>query len=134
MAKIGKNNNLSNFNISPIVWFVIYIGIALAISFTVPFPLSLIVYIGIYLFLQKYRIKSIQKRFHHPADDLNKTNKETKNKGSNKFSNSISNALFGNNQFSQFGPQPLKFICMSCGKEHSERTCPVCGSTAVRLG
>ncbi|HXS59779.1 MAG TPA: hypothetical protein VN703_03090 [Candidatus Sulfopaludibacter sp.] len=131
MTKIGKNNNLSNFNRSPIVWFVIYIGIALAISFTVPFPLSLILYTGIYLIFQTYRIKSIQKRFYH-ATDMNKTNKETKSP--NKFSDSISNKLFGGNQFPQFGHQPLKFICTNCGKEHSDRACPVCGSTAVRLG
>lgn len=133
LAKIFKNNNLSNFNKSSIAWFIIYIGIALALSFTIPFPMSLIVYIGIYLFFQTYRLKSIQKRFYSPTD-LNKTDKGTKNKHSNRFSNSISNALFGSDQFSQFGPQPLRFVCMNCGKEHSERVCPVCGSTAVRLG
>lgn len=133
MTKIGKNNNLGNFNGSSIVWFVIYIGIALTISFIVPFPLSLIVYIGIYLFLQTYRIRSIQNRSYHTAD-LNRTDKESKDKDPNKFFNSLSNTLFGDNKFSQYGPQPIKFICMNCGKEHSDRACPVCGSTAVRLG
>ncbi len=65
-------------------------------------------------------------------------NKENKNKTTkkrpNKFLNSISNILFNDNLYSQFGPQPLKFVCMNCGKEHNERTCPVCGSNAVRLG
>jgi len=133
LTKIGKNNNLSNFNRSPIVWFVIYIGIALAISFTVPFPLSLILYTGIYLIFQTYRIKPIRKRFYHTTN-FNQTDKNTKNKGSNKFSNSISNTLFGGNQFPQIGSQLLKIIYMNCGKEHSDRACPVCGSTAVRLG
>ena len=133
MVKIEKDNNLSKFNRSSVVWFVIYIGIALAISFTVPFPLSLILYTGIYLIFQTYRIKSIRKRFYHTTN-FNQTEKITKNKGSNKFSNSISNTLFGGNQFPQIGSQPLKFICMNCGKEHSDRACPICGSTAVRLG
>jgi hypothetical protein len=133
LPKIGKNNNLSNFNRSSIVWFVIYIGIALAISFIVPFPLSLIVYIGVYLFLQSYRLKSIQNRLYLPSD-MTKTGKEPKNKDQNKFLNSLSNSLFGDSNFSQFASPPLKFVCMNCGKEHSERICPVCGSTAVRLG
>ena len=134
MTKIGKNNNLNNFEGSSIVWFVIYIGIAVAVSFTVPFPLSLIFYLGIYLFLHSYRMQSIQKRIYSPVD-LNKENKnKTKKKRPNKFLNSISNILFNDNLYSQFGPQPLKFVCMNCGKEHNERTCPACGSTAVRLG
>jgi hypothetical protein len=28
---------------------------------------------------------------------------------------------------------PLKFHCMMCGKEHKERACPRCGSTAVTI-
>jgi hypothetical protein len=132
LVKIEKDNNLNKINRPSIVWFVIYIGIALAISFTVPFPLSLILYTAIYLIFQTYRFKSIRKRFYR-APDINQTNKETKNKDPNKFFNSLSNTLFGSNQSPQFGPQPLKFICMNCGKEHSDRTCPVCGSTAVRL-
>ncbi len=47
MTKLGKNNNSSNFNRSSIVWFIIYVGIALAIFLIVPFPISLILYIGI---------------------------------------------------------------------------------------
>jgi hypothetical protein len=133
LTKIKKNNNWSNFNRSSIVWFVIYIGVALIISFTVPFPLSIILYTGIYLIFQTCRFKSIRKRFYHTIDS-NQTDKETKNKGSNKFFRPFYNILFGGNQFPQFGPQPLKFICMNCGKEHSNRKCPVCGSTAVKLG
>src|SRR5919107_4779862 len=131
MTKIGKNNNLSNFNKSAIAWFVIYITIGLAISFIVPFPLSLIVYIGIYLLLQTHRIKSIQKRYSYPETNSDKGNNNTKDKGySNKFFNSLSNTLFGDNQFSPNGFQFLKFICMNCGKEHKDRACPSCGSTA----
>ncbi len=80
-----------------------------------------------------YRLKSIQNKSYHP-DELNKTYKDTKNKGSNKFFKSLSDSLFGDNKFSQYGSKPLKFICMNCGEEHSDRACPICGSTAVRLG
>ena len=133
MIKIGKNNKLNNFYKSPIIWFAIYIGIALAITFIVPFPLSLIVYIGIYLFLQTYRIKLIQNNSYHP-DEFNKTNRDKENKKQNKFFKSLPNSLFGDKRSSQNSPQPLKFICMNCGKVHSDRSCPVCGSTAVKLG
>jgi hypothetical protein len=135
MAKIGKNDNLSNFNWSAIAWFVIYITIGIAISFIVPFPLSLIVYIGIYLLLQTYRVKSVQKRYFFSETNSYKGNNKTKDKRNpNKFFNSLSNTLFGDKQFTQNDSQSLKLICMSCGKEHKDRACPSCGSTAVRLG
>jgi hypothetical protein len=138
MTKIGNNNNnnnLSNFNKSAIAWFIIYIAIGLTISFIVPFPLSLIFYIGIYLLLQTHRIKSIQKRYHYSESNSDKENNKTKDKKyTNKFFKSLSNILFGDNQFLQNGSQSLKFFCMNCGKEHKDGTCPSCGSTAVRLG
>lgn len=134
MTKIEKYNNLGNFNRSSFIWFVLYIGIALAISFIIPFPLSLVFYLGIYLFLQSYRMESIQKQFYNDKD-LNKGNYETKNKGYlKKFFNSFSNILFNDNLNSQFGTQPLNFVCIICGNEHNERTCPKCGSNAVKLG
>ena len=79
MTKIGNNNNnnLSNFNKSAIAWFIIYIAIGLTISFIVPFPLSLIFYIGIYLLLQTHRIKSIQKRYHYSESNYDKENNKT---------------------------------------------------------
>jgi hypothetical protein len=139
MTKIGNNNNnnnnLSNFNKSAIAWFIIYIAIGLTISFIVPFPLSLIFYIGIYLLLQTHRIKSIQKRYHYSESNSDKENNKTKDKKySNKFFKSLSNILFGDSQFPPNDSQSLKLVCMNCGKEHKDRTCPSCGSTAVRLG
>ena len=53
MAKIDENNNLrNNFDKSSIAWFAIYIAIGLAISFAMPFPLSLLLYLGVFLLLQ----------------------------------------------------------------------------------
>ncbi|MGN6614223.1 MAG: hypothetical protein ACTHKC_04200 [Candidatus Nitrosocosmicus sp.] len=80
MTKIGKYKNLGNFNRSSVIWFVLYIGIAIAISFIIPFPLSLVFSLGIYLFLQSYRMESIHKQFYNDKD-LNKGNCETNNKG-----------------------------------------------------
>lgn len=79
-----------------------------------------------------YRLKAFQNRYRH-SYGLNKANEGTNNKGLNKF-NSISNSLFGDNKFSQHGSKPLQFVCMNCGKEHSMRSCPLCGSKTVRLG
>ena len=44
--------------------------------------------------------------------------------------------LFGSLSSSRSGNQnrPLKYYCMSCGKEHNEIACPNCGSKMKRVG
>jgi Zn finger protein HypA/HybF involved in hydrogenase expression len=32
------------------------------------------------------------------------------------------------------GFNPLKYYCMSCGQQHSQRACPKCGSKMKRVG
>jgi hypothetical protein len=32
------------------------------------------------------------------------------------------------------GYSPIKYYCMSCGKEHKEIACPNCGSKMKRVG
>ena len=131
MAKIDENNNLkNNFDKSSIAWFAIYIAIGLAISFAVSFPYSLILYLGIFLLLQKYRLESIERR--RNSDTLSKTNSNPKDRGPfNGILNSISNTLYGD-PYGSFGYRPLRFCCMNCGREHKKRSCPACGSKAVR--
>ncbi len=131
MAKIDENNNLkNNFDKSSIAWFAIYIAIGLAISFAVPFPLSLLLYFGVFLLLQKYRLESIERR--RSSDTLSKTNSNPKDRGLfDGIINSISNTLYGD-PYGSFGYRPLRFCCTNCGREHKKRSCPVCGSMAVR--
>ena len=131
MAKIDGNNNLNdNFDKSSIAWFAIYIAIGLAISFAMPFPLSLLLYLGVFLLLQKYRLESIEKR--RSSDTLSKTNNNPKEKGLfNGILNSISDTLYAD-PYGSFGYRHLRFCCMNCGREHKKRSCPACGSMAVR--
>jgi hypothetical protein len=42
---------------------------------------------------------------------------------------SFSSASMGGGQYS-----PVKYYCMSCGKEHKEIACPNCGSKMKRVG
>jgi hypothetical protein len=132
MTKIDENNNLNNYNRSSIAWFIIYIAIGLAISFIIPFPLSLLVYLGIFFMLQSYRINKIQKEY-YLSKTSNNNNNYTKSNRINRFIKSISNTLYSN-LYELAGSQPLRFYCMNCGKEHNKRSCPDCGSMAVRLG
>ena len=85
--------------------------------------------------LQSYRIDNIQKEYSYlsKTSNNNNNNNETKSNIVNKFFKSISNTLYSN-PFELAGSQPLRFYCMNCGKEHNKRSCPNCGSMAVRLG
>jgi hypothetical protein len=42
---------------------------------------------------------------------------------------SLSSTSMGGGQYS-----PVKYYCMSCGKEHREIACPNCGSKMKRVG
>ena len=42
---------------------------------------------------------------------------------------SFSSTSMGGGQYS-----PVKYYCMSCGKEHKEIACPNCGSKMKRVG
>lgn len=113
-----------------LLWFFIYMLTALVISFLVPFPLSLIAFVAIFIPLQIYRIHNIKKRL-----DSNRKGSRNQNQARDdrlsKISNSISNRLFGN-PLREFEDTSIKFYCLSCGREHRERACPSCGSRAVR--
>ena len=100
-------------------WFLIYIGIGLVISFVIPFPISFVIYLLVFLILNLIR-----------ADlSLRKSGIKDGIKGLYK---STSSGFSHGNMLGNIGYSPIKFICMNCGKEHKERTCPRCGSTAVR--
>jgi hypothetical protein len=116
-----RNNNGPNSDNNRIQndywkWFLIYIGIGIAISFLIPFPISFAVYLLLFFVLNAVRT------------DIN-LRKSGMNGGIRGLYKSLSSG-FGNGGI---GYTPLKFSCMNCGKEHNERACPKCGSTAVRV-
>jgi len=97
-------------------------GIGLAISFVVPFPLSFGIALLVFLLLNAARVHIALKRQGMPGGlkDLYK---------------SMNSSLGGSwNNSSGMGHSPIKFYCMNCGYEHKENACLKCGSKAVKVG
>lgn len=137
MVKVFDNNGeRNNFTLSDsvyILWLAICMIMGFGVYFIIPFPLSLVASLAIFLLMnitmKRYAISVMKKKYGYNNDNA-KTNKNGGLKG---FFNSISASLYAD-PYNAFGYQPLKFYCMDCGKEHEERKCPVCGSMAVRVG
>jgi hypothetical protein len=89
-----------------LVWIGIYLVIALAISFIVPFPYSFPVIVGVVLILGIF----------------------VRRKMFNKMSRS------GAGMFGGLGSSSVRYYCMNCGTKHNEIACPKCGSKMKRIG
>jgi hypothetical protein len=116
----NKNKPIKNSNY--LAWLLVYMSIALAISFIIPFPISLGVVVLVLVLLNVFRTdlalkrqgmggikglyKSISSRADRPGDQGSKG----------------------------FGYAPIKFYCMDCGYEHRNEACPKCGSKTVKVG
>ena len=106
------------------IWFIGYMGIGLAISFVVPFPISLVMALLVYFGLNAVRMHIVLKRQGMPGGI----------KGLYKSMTSSLSGSWNNNNAGGIGYSPIKFYCMDCGHEHKESACPKCGSKAVRIG
>jgi hypothetical protein len=117
-----RNKNKPFKNSSYLTWLLIYMSIALAISFLIPFPVSLGVLVLVLVLLNVFRtdlalkrqgiggIKGLYKSISSGGDRTN----DLGSKG--------------------FGYTSIKFYCMSCGYEHRNDACPKCGSKTVKVG
>jgi hypothetical protein len=85
--------------------------ISIAISITLPFPVSLVVIVGVFVLLSIYIRKIMMKRMG--------TGKGAAGEG-----------FFGPGLSSG----ELKYYCMNCGAQHSHAACPKCGSKMKRVG
>ena len=103
------SNNNKQFLMNQMVWFGISIAISLTISMLVPFPISLVTIIGVFILLNFYMRKRMMNRM--------------RGRG----------GMFGS-MSSMFGDSSLKYYCMSCGTKHREAACPKCGSKMKRVG
>jgi hypothetical protein len=120
-AKSNKNNLFQNYN--QLIWLLIYIGIGIALSFILPFPLSFGVLLLVLIVLNIYRTDLTLKR---------------QGKGGIKGLYKSMSSSFANRR-SDFaaegtGYNPIKFYCFNCGFEHRDNACPKCGSKAVKVG
>jgi hypothetical protein len=94
-----------------IMWFAISIAISLIISILLPFPLSLVTILGVFILLSFYMRKRMMSRMGIGG----------------------AGGMFGS-MYSMFGDNPLNYYCMSCGTKHKEAACPKCGSKMKRVG
>src|SRR4249920_1784533 len=104
-----KNMVNKEFLTQQLLWIVISIGISITISMFVPFPLSWVVIIAVFLVLSFYMRYRMMKKM---------------GSGGGMFG-SLSSPFSGNS---------VNYYCMSCGTKHREASCPRCGSKMKRVG
>src|ERR687883_874910 len=108
----SAHSNDKQFLLYQLKWIGIYITIGFAISLVLPFPISLVGALAAFMFLNFIRTTRMLKRSGIDMKGLFR---------------SLSSS-------SMYGYTPLKYYCMSCGKEHKEIACPNCGSKMKRVG
>lgn|SRR5579875_3662613 len=105
------NNNMDpntkNFLSNQLMWIVISLGISFAISWFLPFPVSLVAIIGTFLAINFYMRRYQLRRM-----------------GAGGFGGSF---LGGAGNSSQ-----VNYACISCGQRHNQGSCPRCGSRMKR--
>ena len=92
------------------MWFAISIAIGITISLLLPFPISLVTIIGVFILLNFYMRNRMMRRMG--------------------IGRGGAGGMFG----SMFGDNSLNYYCMSCGTKHRETACPRCGSKMKRVG
>jgi hypothetical protein len=106
--------NNRQFLVSQIIWMGVSIGISLTISMLVPFPISLVAIIGVFILLNFYMRKRMMRRIGMGEGGL---------------------GMFGSmSPSSMVGDSSLKYYCISCGTQHKQAACPKCGSKMKRVG
>ncbi|HXX96825.1 MAG TPA: hypothetical protein VEL11_06880 [Candidatus Bathyarchaeia archaeon] len=114
-----NSNNSIKFVFNQLVWMLITFGICLLILLVVPFPISMVIIIGILLFLNIYLRKRMTARI----------------SGIDWGSFGSSNDTFCGIFKSRSPDRSLvKYYCMSCGSKHKQVACPKCGSKIKRAG
>jgi hypothetical protein len=107
-------NNNKQFILNQLLWVGISFAISLAISLLLPFPVSLAAIFGVFILLNMYMRRIMMRRMSGP--------------GATGISGSMSPMFSSNNSSS------LKYYCISCGTQHKEIACPICGSKMKKVG
>jgi hypothetical protein len=110
------DNETRRFVIHQLKWLGLYFGVGLILVLLLPFPYELISVLGLFILINFLRGRSILKRYGGTG-------------GIRDLFGSLSSSMSSNNQSGS-----LKYYCMSCGKEHREIACPICGSKMKRVG
>jgi hypothetical protein len=106
------NSISKHFFINQLVWIGISFGISISISMLIPFPISLVAIVGIFLLLNIYLRRRMVARV-----------------------GSVRGTVIGG----MYSPTSadggsLKYYCMSCGTQHKDTSCPNCGSKMKTIG
>jgi hypothetical protein len=119
---MGNVNDKNNHQIQNnyLIWLFVYMGIGFAISFILPFPISLAASLLVFLVVNAVRTDIALRR--QGIGGI---------RGLYKYLTSFGKS---NNSSSGFGYTQTNFYCMRCGYEHREYECPKCGSKAVKVG
>lgn len=111
--KISDNNKWAH-NYS-LMWYGAYMGISLLLIFMLPFPYDFISVLGLLVLVNYVRYRNVTKRYKGTG-------------GAKNMYDSISSGMDSSTEI------PLRYFCMSCGKEHREIACPNCGSKMKKIG
>jgi hypothetical protein len=91
-------------------------GIGLVIIYLLPFPVDMLILFGVLFLINLFRRRR-------------KFMQRYSGKGGIRGLFGLSSSLTsGNSQ------KPLRYFCMSCGRQHTEIACPNCGSKMKRVG
>ena len=91
-------------------------GISLVLVLVLPAPYDLISVFGLYILVNFLRVRGIIKGYGRKG-------------GIKDLFGSLFPSMSGSDQ-----NRPLKYYCMSCGKEHRKIACPNCGSKMKGVG
>jgi len=112
-SRINNHQIRNNY----LIWLAIYLGIGLAIIFTFPFPVSLVVFLLGFIFLSLIRTEIFLRRARVGGI-----------RGLYKSMSSL------RKEFADMRYRQTRFYCMNCGKEHRMVSCPRCGSKIKKVG
>lgn len=100
------NPDTRRFAVTQMIWIGISLAISFALSMILPFPISLVAMVGVFLFMTYVmRRRQIQRM-----------------------------GLTGSG-LSTFGSSSrVSYYCMNCGTKHSQASCPHCGSRLKKAG
>jgi hypothetical protein len=111
------DNDTKRFLTHRLKWIGLYLGISLVLVLVLPAPYDLISVFSLYILVNYLRIRGVIFRGYGRKG------------GIKDLLSSLIPFTSGNDQ-----SKPLKYYCMSCGKEHREVACPNCGSKMKRVG
>jgi hypothetical protein len=113
---MNHDDDTKRFFVRQLKWSILYVGIGIILVLVLPFPYDLASVLGLFILVNFLRSRSILKRYGGTG-------------GIKDLFGSLSSSISRNSQ-----SRPLKYYCMSCGKEHNEIACPNCGSKMKRVG